>query len=124
MIDIKKEIIPDKIVLPGIVFLSAAKYFEGTLHLSDFAAAGIVLLLFVIPIFFNMAFGGGDLRFGAFAALFVGLEGIGFFILYSGIIHLALLAVLKRKSFPFAPSMSLAAILAYISAKYAQGVLF
>ena len=100
------------------------KYFEGTLQTSDFAAVGIVLVFFAIPIFFNMAFGGGDLRFGAFAALFVGLEGVGFFILYSGIVHLLILSVLKRKSFAFAPSMSIGAVFAYLSVKYAKGVLF
>ncbi len=83
----------------------------------------IVLFLFAVPIFFNMAFGGGDLRFGVFAALFTGLEGVGFFILYSGLIHLMMLALLNKKSFAFAPSMSLAAILAYYSVKYAKGVL-
>lgn len=124
MIDIKKEIIPDAISIPAIIALIVVKHFEGTLHTGDFVAAGIVLLLFVIPIFFDMAFGGGDLRFGVFAALFVGLEGIGFFILYSGAIHLLVLTVLKRKSFAFAPSMSLAAVCAYLSAHYAKGVLF
>ncbi len=124
IIDIKKEIIPDAIVLPAIIILAAAKFFEGTLQISDFVAIAILVVLFALPIFFNMAFGGGDLRFGAFAALFVGLEGLGFFILYSGLIHLVVLSLLKKKSFAFAPSMSLAALLAYITVNYAKGVLF
>ena len=124
MIDIKKEIIPDTITLPAIGVLIGLKYLEGSLHASDFVAVVIVLLLFAVPIFFNMAFGGGDLRFGAFAALFVGLEGIGFFILYSGIIHLIILGLLKKKSFAFAPSMSIAAVCSIVSVHYLKGVLF
>ncbi len=64
-----------------------------------------------------MAFGGGDLRFGAFCALFVGLEGVGYFIIFSGLIHLIILAAVKKKSYGFAPAMSIAAILSYTIGK-------
>ena len=92
----------------------ALKYFNGTLDSSDFVAAAIVLAVFVVPIVFDMAFGGGDLRFGAFCALFLGLQGIGYFILFSGLIQSVLLLLLRRKSFAFAPAMSAAALVAYM----------
>jgi len=112
-IDSKKEIIPDKIIIPAFFVLVLLKYVEGSLLGSDFIAVGIVFVIFVIPIVLNMAFGGGDLRFGAFCALFLGLKPIGFFILFSGLAHLVITFVLKKKSFAFAPAMSIGAILAY-----------
>ena len=117
-IDIKKELIPDKIILPSLVVLAILKYFENTLDWQSFLAVFIVLVVFLIPIILNMAFGGGDLRFGAFCALFLGLKPIGLFIMLSGIIHLVITLVLKKKSFAFAPSMSVAALLAYILGSY------
>ena len=74
----------------------------------------IVLIIFVIPIALDMAFGGGDLRFGAFCALFLGLALVGWFVLLSGVFHLLLLSLMKKKSFGFAPAMSVAALSAYL----------
>ena len=109
-IDAKKEMIPDKIILPSIVALLLIKWLDSSLMVTDFIAMGIVLIIFIIPLVFGMAFGGGDLRFSAFCALFVGLKGIGFFIIFSGIIHLVILAMMKKKSFGFAPAMSVGAL--------------
>jgi len=113
-IDIKKGLILDKIMIPSFIVLLVLKYFEHTLVIENFIAIVIVLIIFIIPIILNMAFGGGDLRYGAFAALFLGLEPIGYFIMFSGLIHVILLAVMKKKSFPFAPAMSLGALGAYM----------
>lgn len=113
-IDVKKGLILDKIMFPSILLLILLKYVEGTLLSSDFIALGIILILFIVPIFFNMEFGGGDLRFGVFSALFLGLAPIGYFVMLSGIFHLILLGLLKKRSFPFAPAMSLGALGAYI----------
>jgi len=66
-IDLKRGLILDKVMLPSILLLLLLKYTEGALLSGDFIAAGIVLTLFIIPIFFNMEFGGGDLRFGIFS---------------------------------------------------------
>jgi len=116
-IDIKKSIIPDAIMFPAIMFLLLIKYFDTSLGLQDMIAVTIVLVIFIIPIVLNMAFGGGDLRFGAFCALFLGLELVGWFILLSGLIHILILAMLRKKSFGFAPAMSLASIFAYLIGK-------
>jgi prepilin signal peptidase PulO-like enzyme (type II secretory pathway) len=112
-IDMKKSLIPDKIMLPAFLGLVVLKYFYADLSMNDAIAVVIVLVLFLIPLILNMAFGGGDLRFGAFCALFVGLEFIGYFILFAGVIHLLILGILKKKSYGFAPAMSIAAILSY-----------
>jgi Flp pilus assembly protein protease CpaA len=113
-IDALESLIPDKIILPAIVILLGLKFSFDVLSVYDFVAAVIVLVIFVIPIFFNMNFGGGDLRFGAFCALFLGLPLIGWFILLSGVFHLLVLLILKKESFGFAPAMSAAAIASYI----------
>ena len=113
-IDIKKGLILDKIVIPSFVVLVTMKYFEESLTLYDFIAVGIIVVLFIVPIALNMAFGGGDVRFGAFCALFVGLSGIGYFVLFSGLVHLVILMIVNKKSYPFAPAMSLGAIGAYV----------
>lgn len=112
--DWKYSLIPDKIIIPAIFFIVLLKYVEGTLKGADFIASGIILTIFLIPIFFDLKFGGGDLRFGVFSALFVGLEGLGYFIAVSGVLHLALLGIKKKNSFGFAPAMSLAAIGVYL----------
>jgi len=113
-IDIKKELILDKIMFPSLLILSALKYYENSLHIDSLIAVVIILVIFIVPIVLNMAFGGGDLRFGAFCALFLGLAPLGYFVMFSGVAHLLLLAILKKKSFAFAPAMSIGAILAYI----------
>jgi len=116
-IDSKKRIIPDKVIIPAFIGLVFLKYLEHSLSVNDVIAIGLVLVIFLIPIILNMAFGGGDLRFGAFCALFVGLEQVGYFILLAGMIHLIILAVVKKKSYGFAPAMSIGAILSYTIGK-------
>ena len=114
LIDWKYQVIPDVVILPAIFLITFIKLFEDSLKTTDFIASGIVLTLFLIPILLNLEFGGGDLRFGVFSAMLVGLEGLGYFIAVSGLLHLILLRLKKRKSFGFAPAMSLAAIGVYI----------
>jgi len=113
-IDGKKRIIPDKIITPAFVGLLLLKWLEASLSVYDGIAVLLILVIFIIPIILNMHLGGGDLRFGAFCALFVGLEGIGYFVILSGLIHLIILGILKKKSYAFAPAMSLAAVISYI----------
>ncbi|MBA3026455.1 MAG: hypothetical protein FP820_08600, partial [Sulfurimonas sp.] len=113
-IDARKSYIPDKIIVPAIGILLLLKLYFNVLIIYDFIAVAVVLTVFVLPIIFNMNFGGGDLRFGAFCSLFLGLPLIGWFILLSGVLHLLLLAALKRKSYGFAPAMSVAAVAAYV----------
>jgi len=113
-IDIKSGLILDKIMFPSFVILLLIKYLENSLSMYDLIAIVIVLIIFIIPIILNMAFGGGDLRFGVFCALFLGLAPIGYFIMLSGLFHVILLAVLKKTSFPFAPAMSLGALGSYM----------
>ncbi|ADN09887.1 prepilin peptidase [Sulfurimonas autotrophica] len=116
-IDSKKRIIPDKIIIPAFVGLLILKWLDASLSLNDAIAVILILVIFLVPIILNMAFGGGDLRFGAFCALFVGLGSIGYFIMLSGIIHLLILGILKKKSYGFAPAMSAAAIISYFIGK-------
>jgi len=100
-------------MLPAFVILIFLKWFDSSLVLQDGVAVILVLFIFLIPIILNMAFGGGDLRFGAFCALFLGLNAVGWFIMLAGVLHLTILGLVKNSSFGFAPAMSLAAILSY-----------
>jgi len=113
-IDIKSEIIPDKIMFPSIGAMIILKYFDDSLSINDLISITIIFIIFVIPIALNMAFGGGDIRFGVFCALFLGLAQIGYFVIFAGLAHLTILFFLKRKSFGFAPAMSLATLIAYV----------
>lgn len=90
------------------------KYLSDSLGSQELIAVTIVVIIFSIPVILNMAFGGGDIRYGVFCALFVGLEGLGVFVLVAGVLHLLLLAILKKRSFPFAPTMSVAALITYM----------
>lgn len=113
-IDVKKGLILDKITFPSFLVLLLIKHLENSLGMQELIAIIIVLIIFIIPIILNLAFGGGDLRFGAFCALFLGLAPIGYFVMFSGLIHVTLLTIMKKRSFPFAPAMSLGALGAYI----------
>ena len=117
-IDFEKQIIPDKIIIPSIVVMVIIKFSLGTLSLFDLYAVITISVVFLIPILFNMAFGGGDIRFGIFSALLVGLEGIGYFIVVSALIHLVLLLMLKKTELGFAPAMSISAIVVYIGKEF------
>lgn len=112
-IDIKRSIIPDRIILPSIVLLAMVKWGEGNLEVTDLIAMAVVVAVFMVPIMFNMNFGGGDLRFGAFCALFLGLSPLGYFIALAGIVHLLIMAVLRKREFGFAPAMSIASLAVY-----------
>jgi hypothetical protein len=112
-IDIKHSLIPDVIIIPSLFLLTGLKWLNNNLLYSDLVAVGIVFILFLIPILLGMNFGGGDLRFGAFCALFVGLESLGYFVALSGILHLLLLLALRKNEFGFAPAMSVSALTIY-----------
>ncbi len=112
-IDSKKGIIPDKIILPAIFFLLLLKYLEASVSFQNVIAMVIIVILFAIPVIFGFEFGGGDIRFGVFCALFIGLENLGVFLAGAGVLHLVILIILKKKSFGFAPAMSLAGLAAY-----------
>lgn len=100
-------------MLPAITVLGIFLALEGTLAWETAVAVLIVVMVFVIPIVIGLALGGGDIRFGAFASMLVGLEGIGYFIAFAGLAHLVIAAVGRKKVFPFAPAMSIAAMAAY-----------
>jgi len=112
--DYKHRIIPDIVVLPSILFLLLLRYINDTLSIEYFYATLFIVSVFILPIIFNMRFGGGDIRFGIFAAILLGFPNIALFLLFSAILHLLLLLILKKKEYPFAPSMYIAAILVYM----------
>jgi prepilin signal peptidase PulO-like enzyme (type II secretory pathway) len=106
-------VIPDKLMFPSIIGLGILLALEEQLSWQDAMAVVIVVTVFLIPVVTGLAFGGGDLRFGAFGALFTGLEGIGYFLMFAGLAHLVIAAAARQKVFPFAPAMSIGALAAY-----------
>lgn len=113
-IDWRHQIIPDLIVIPLIIVLILSKYVDQTLLISDGIALLIIVTIFVIPIAFNLEFGGGDVRFGAYCALFLGIGKIGYFVICAGLLHLLLLWIIRKKQFGFAPAMTLATFVCWI----------
>ncbi len=89
------------------------KLFFYKLQLDDIYAVLLVFFLFTIFIVLNLKFGGGDIRFGVFCALFLGLHPLGWFILLSGILQIIFLYLTKKETFAFAPAMSLATVVSY-----------
>ena len=83
---------------------------NGSFAMADLAGASIVAVLFAVPVALNLGFGGGDIRYGFFCALFTGLEGIGWFVLIAAAIHLLVLAIRREHSAGFAPAMSIGAL--------------
>lgn len=110
IIDAKHSLIHDVIIIPAIFLLAGLKWFDDNLFYTDLFAMIIVFVLFLIPILLGMNFGGGDLRFGVFCGVFVGLEYLGYFIALAGILHLLLLLILRKNEFGFAPAMSVSAL--------------
>lgn len=112
-IDARTSLIPDKFILPAIVLLGFIMAIEGHLNSNHILAVILVIVIFLIPIVLNLPFGGGDVRFGAFCALFLGLESLGYFIALAGIVHLIIMRLLHKNEFGFAPAMSIASLVVY-----------
>lgn len=121
--DVKRFIIPDKIMLPSIAAMAVLKYYTGVDLSTLLICAGSVFALFVVMLFFIDAFGGGDLRFGIFCALYLASFDILWFFVIAGAIQLLLLLVLRRKFWAFAPAMSIAALTAHSFSDKLWGIL-
>jgi len=111
--DLKYKIIPDIIILPAILFLIFLRLFDETINLDYLYAIIFIVIVFVLPILLNLRFGGGDIRFGIFSAILLGFPNIVWFITISALFHLLILLILKKKEYPFAPSMFTASIVVY-----------
>ncbi len=109
--DIKYQNIPDRYSLSAIlILLFLIWYLEYPLKPALIAAA-FILAVFLIPLFLGMNFGGGDLRYGVMSALVVGFPDIAYWLIVSSLLHLIILAFMKKRVFGFAPAMFLATIL-------------
>lgn len=113
-IDWKEHIIPDSVVLPSILALGEWQLITGVSLLPMLGAALFVVAIFLVPLFLNLTFGGGDLRFGVLCAILTGFPNAALFILIAALFHLIFLLALRKKSFGFAPAMSLAAAITYL----------
>jgi len=113
--DIKHKIIPDVVILPSIIFLIFLRFLDGSINLEYLYAIMFIVTVFVFPILLNLRFGGGDIRFGIFSAILLSFPNIVWFIIISSLFHLLVLLILKKKEYPFAPSMFMASIVVYLT---------
>jgi len=113
-IDYRKHIIPDSLSLPSIFILLCIKFYEQGGIVSELYAVATILTVFLILLYFFSDFGGGDLRFGALCAIFLGFHDIFIFFIIVGVSHVLLLLLLRTRVMGFAPSMFGAAILTKI----------
>lgn len=109
--DIKYQDIPDKYSLSAIVLTLFSLYFFNHDMTTSLIAAGFIFVVFLIPIVFNMNFGGGDIRYGILSALIVGFPQVAYWLILAATLHLFLLLVIRKQIFGFAPAMFIATIL-------------
>ncbi len=109
--DIRYQDIPDRYSLPGIVVILLLRWYLELPVMPAMVAAGFILFVFLIPLFFGMDFGGGDLRYGVMSALVVGFPSIAYWLIVASVLHLLILLIVRKQIFGFAPAMFLATIL-------------
>lgn len=112
IIDYKKNIIPDILSIPSILIMFAIKLYENGTIVNEIKMMVLVLFIFVLLIYFFNDFGGGDLRFGALCAVFIGSIDIFLFFIVSGIVQAFALSVSGKKVIGFAPAMFIGALTA------------
>jgi len=118
MIDLKHKIIPDGLIITGIIIGIILLLQDKTVLFNRLIGLGIGLGLFLTIAVLTNAMGGGDIKLMAVLGLIFGIKGILFIALFSfvigAIISVALLT-LKIKSrkdeIPFGPFISLSALI-------------
>lgn len=120
-IDIKNNIIPNKIVIPSIfigLFLMILFFPNRIIELIIFSI-GVFILFLLIYFIYPQGMGMGDVKLAALLGIFLGRDLIPAIILafLSGAIYSIFLLIFKNKRFkdriPFAPFLSIGAIIAY-----------
>lgn len=109
--DIKYHDIPDKFSLSAIALILGAILYLNLSLSSALIASAFILVVFLIPLLFGMDFGGGDLRYGVLSALVVGFPQIAYWMILAAVIHLTILALLRKQIFGFAPAMFIATLI-------------
>ena len=122
-IDLERQIIPDRITLPGIAVGFVSSFLGTRVSWLD-SLLGIVLgggILFAVIVLSGGGMGGGDMKLGAMMGAFLGyklaLLALFVAVILGGAVALALLSmgVRKRKDpIPFGPFLAIAAALAML----------
>jgi leader peptidase (prepilin peptidase)/N-methyltransferase len=117
LIDLKHKIIPDGLIITGLV-LGIIFIISGGMFFNRLTGAAIGLLLFLGIALVTNAMGGGDIKLMAVLGLIFGVKGILFITLFSfvtGAMISLILLTLKIKSrkdqIPFGPFISLSALI-------------
>ena len=97
--DARTERIPNRLVLAGVAAALVLRAGLGWVAVFHGLAAGLIALAIGLPLFALRAFGGGDVKFMAMCAVFVGLPLIGRAALWSGAAGgvLALFIIMRRR---------------------------
>lgn len=118
MIDLKHKIIPDGLIITGVIIGIIYILFDRTIIFNRLIGLGIGLGLFLAIAVLTNAMGGGDIKLMAALGLIFGIKGVLFITLFSfvigAVISVALLT-LKMKSrkdeISFGPFISLSALI-------------
>jgi len=126
VIDLKHQVISDKITISGIVLGFAFSFFLPDINwlgsLQGIAVGGITLLLISVVgkwIFKKEAMGMGDVMLFMMVGAFIGWRNVALTLILASIlgsvVGLAILAKKKKKDsvIPFGPFISIAAVVAY-----------
>ncbi len=118
-IDIKEEIVPDILIISGIIFGISTSFFTISLHSSilGIAIGAAVTWGFATIgkfLFKKEAMGGGDIKFLAMIGSFIGWVAVLWTLFLGSIIGLIFGLILKHKKFPFALFLSIGAFMVLI----------
>lgn len=124
-IDIRHQIVPDLITIPGIVLGFCLAFFNPILYWYD-SALGIILgggVLYLVALFYYLltkrqGMGGGDIKFLAMIGSFLGWQSLPFVVFVSSLMGslVGLFAMAKQKKggqtvIPYGPFLAVAALL-------------
>ncbi len=122
--DLKYGLIPDKIVIPGIILTLGLGILSGRLGISGMLAGLLVVAFFgfLIGVTRGRGMGGGDLRLGFLVGLVSGwpkvLLAVFLAFILGAVVSLGLLALKKKKfgqTVPFGPFLIAATLVSYFA---------
>lgn len=118
MIDLKHKIIPDSLIITGVIIGIVYILLDRTIIFNRLIGLGIGLGLFLFIAVLTNAMGGGDIKLMAVLGLIFGIKGVLFITLFSFVIGAVISVVLltlkiksRKDEIPFGPFISLSALI-------------
>ena len=123
-IDMKKQIIPDILTFGMLLF--AALSWDAELAIISALAAYILTSVLALLFYFRhpYGFGGGDIALLAAIAAFIGLEALGFAIVFGAVFMLAWCIWKKQRAAPLAPFIFLGTLAWIFAGEVLENMLY